>query len=100
MVAFEAFPGAGTDSGISAPVRLPQYDLCEEGTLLQLLIDVYSGRVTSIHFGTPCHSLSTFIQSVDQECVLNHSGGDRLRVQLKYGKQNDGSNRGFNEGAV
>ena len=62
-VAFEAFPAAGTDSGIPAPVRLPQYDLCEESTLLQLLIDVYSGRVTSIHVGTPCHSGSTLYQN-------------------------------------
>ena len=62
-LAYEAFPASGTDSGIAAAVRLPAFDLCEEDTLLQLLTDVYGGRITSIHFGTPCHSWSTLYQN-------------------------------------
>ena len=62
-VAYEAFPGADSDSGLKAAVYLAQYDLCDENTLVRVLFDVYSRRITSIHFGTPCHSWSTLYQN-------------------------------------
>ena len=61
--AYEAFPGADSDSGLKAPVYLAQYDLCDESTLVRVLVDVYTRRITSIHFGTPCHSWSTLYQN-------------------------------------
>lgn len=61
-MAFETFPSSRTDSGVGATVYLPHFDVCNESTLLQLLADVYAGRVTSMHFGTPCRSWSTVYQ--------------------------------------
>ena len=53
---YEAFPACQDDSGLGATTYLEQYDLCHPPTLLALLEDIYSGKVSAAHLGTPCHT--------------------------------------------
>ena len=59
---WEAFPSCEDDSGLGASTYVQDYDLCHGPSLLSLLEDIYGGRVSAAHLGTPCHTWGLLYQ--------------------------------------